>query len=184
MNNDFLNVAKLSRLGVRPQWFGLGFIQLKLSENQRLHFWHDRLKPNSGHEEEAHNHRYDFHSTVLKGELLDELWQFHSDPHGEWNMWRVSCQPGDSGDAAIIGRVGITSITPRRIATNQTYFMPETCFHRTFPQGSVVTCLNRGPVIAERALVIRPVGKEHICPFRVVMSEDELWSIIEEIIDE
>jgi len=47
---------------------GLGFIQLVLPNNQRLHVWHPDLPRRNCYEYSAiHNHRFGFESRVLKG---------------------------------------------------------------------------------------------------------------------
>lgn len=47
---------------------GLGFIQLKLGANQRMHVWHPDLPRRKCFEWSAiHNHRFSFTSRVLKG---------------------------------------------------------------------------------------------------------------------
>lgn len=47
---------------------GLGFIQLVLPANQRLHVWHPDLPRRDCYEHSAiHNHRFSFDSRVLKG---------------------------------------------------------------------------------------------------------------------
>lgn len=47
---------------------GLGFIQIKLDDNQRLHIWHPDLPRRKCFEHSnIHNHRFAFKSTVLKG---------------------------------------------------------------------------------------------------------------------
>lgn len=47
---------------------GLGFIQVKLGGNQRLHVWHPELPRRKCFEYSAiHNHRFSFRSRVLKG---------------------------------------------------------------------------------------------------------------------
>jgi hypothetical protein len=47
---------------------GLGFIQLVLPGNQRMHVWHPELPRRDCFEHSAiHNHRFSFNSRVLKG---------------------------------------------------------------------------------------------------------------------
>lgn len=51
---------------------GLGFIQVQLQGNQRLHVWHPELPRRSCFEHSAiHNHRFDFTSQVLVGEQIN-----------------------------------------------------------------------------------------------------------------
>lgn len=51
---------------------GLGFIQIVLGGNQRMHVWHPDLPRRECYEHSAvHNHRFAFTSTVLKGEQVN-----------------------------------------------------------------------------------------------------------------
>lgn len=47
---------------------GLGFIQIRLGGNMRMHVWHPELPKRTCFEDSSvHNHRFAFESTVLKG---------------------------------------------------------------------------------------------------------------------
>lgn len=51
---------------------GLGFIQVQLQANQRLHVWHPRLPRRRCFEHSAiHNHRFNFTSRVLIGQQIN-----------------------------------------------------------------------------------------------------------------
>lgn len=51
---------------------GLGFVQVQLPANQRLHVWHPELPRRRCFEHSAiHNHRFDFHSRVLVGQQIN-----------------------------------------------------------------------------------------------------------------
>lgn len=54
---------------------GLGFIQVKLEGNQRLHVWHPDLPRRTCFEYSSiHDHRFGFSSTVLKGTQLNDIY--------------------------------------------------------------------------------------------------------------
>ncbi len=72
-------------------YFGLGFIQLKINFETRMHFYSPEL-PQITSNEDVHNHRYDFESCVLKGELEQELFHvINGDTH---LREQESCQAG------------------------------------------------------------------------------------------
>lgn len=49
---------------------GLGFIQLVVAPNVRIHVWHPDLPVRKHYQQtKVHNHRFDFSSTVMKGEI-------------------------------------------------------------------------------------------------------------------
>lgn len=180
--SKYLDFDYLQHLDVVPQWFGLGFIQMKISPNRRLHFWHPELSPNPGNAEEVHDHRYDFTSTVLKGEMENEVWDMRHDPDGDYRLWRVSCEPGNADAAEMIGPMSVASVSSRRIPTNGSYVMPQPIFHRSFPIGYTVTMLQRGVVTETHAHVIRYHDAPHSCPFAISMLPHTLWQRIKEIL--
>ena len=52
---------------------GLGFIQIVLGGNQRMHVWHPELPRRNCYEHSAiHNHRFGFTSRVLKGVQVNQ----------------------------------------------------------------------------------------------------------------
>lgn len=52
---------------------GLGFIQLVLGNDQRMHIWHPDLPRRNCYEHSAvHNHRFSFISRVLKGTQINQ----------------------------------------------------------------------------------------------------------------
>jgi hypothetical protein len=74
-DQEKLTVSSLKAIGVEPHWFGLGFVQLKLDEHRRIHFWHPDHSSDTP-EEEVHNHRYDFNSRIMAGIIVHEVWDF------------------------------------------------------------------------------------------------------------
>lgn len=64
--NQYLNIDYLKKNHTKIHGFGLGFIQIKLGEVFRLHIYTKEIALTT-QDEEIHNHRYDFKSTVLKG---------------------------------------------------------------------------------------------------------------------
>src|SRR6187402_3246657 len=67
-----LNIDWLKDNHISLEFFGLGFLQLKIDKNNRIHFYTRELPSIIG-EEDVHNHRYDFNSCVLKGNLTQEI---------------------------------------------------------------------------------------------------------------
>ena len=63
-------------LQTKPHYFGLGFIQCKINQYERIHVYHPDLMPIVNIEEEVHNHRYDFESKILMGKIKNKKYQF------------------------------------------------------------------------------------------------------------
>src|SRR5690606_30989934 len=80
--DQFLDIDHLRSYGATPHWFGLGFIQLKLTNDTRIHFWHPALMADTP-EEELHDHRYRFHSHILLGNITHEEWFLEENAEGD-----------------------------------------------------------------------------------------------------
>jgi len=169
----------LRNTGVVPHYFGLGFIQMKLEANLRIHVWHPSLQPITG-EEEVHNHRYDFHSTVLAGCLVHETWSFEGHASGRFEMVEVSCKPDAPADPVSLG-TGTMRRTGRYVLpAGSSYFFTQREFHRTIATSAAVTLLERDTILTDNALVLRPLDAPSVCPFSKTVDEDQLWKLIDE----
>lgn len=179
-NTDF-TVNMLRSLGVKPHFFGLGFIQLKLSDEQRLHFYHPSLSANVP-EEELHDHRYDFTSEVISGSLLNEIWEFVPGPVAPHEKVLVSCDLSDPVPEGTEAVPGIArKVLSFRTVAGGSYFISHDRFHRV-KGDNCITLITRTPKVKRFATVIRGTGADHVCPFDVSLSEDDCWRIIGEMI--
>lgn len=179
MQKNYLNVDYLRRNGT-PQWFGLGFIQLKLTETTRLHFWHPSLKGGLSFEEELHDHRYDFTSTILKGALSTEIWSVHDGLGHE--MYRVSCTPDSDQSPAFLRTCKPRLECTYQTGVGQSYSLPMDTFHRTSAE-TCITFLERGETVKEHARVIRSPREAMSCPFATTIPAEKLWATIDEMIN-
>lgn len=176
----FFDVDGLKATGAKPAWFGLGFIQLKLDKDSRLHFWHPELSADTS-EEELHDHRYRFHSRILVGEITHEEWFLEDDAEGDHDMVLVSCTPDKESPPEPIGRGFLRKGSVYTMRAGSEYEFSETGFHR-IRATRAVTYLERGPVIKEFARVIRPFGETSVCPFSRSVPENRLWECIADLL--
>lgn len=179
--NELLDVNHLRSLGVAPKFFGLGFIQMKLSENRRIHFFHPDLRGNVG-DEELHDHRYDFVSSILVGSITNELCEFTPIKGGGQIMSKVSCQAGvtvPESEVPVEGKV--EPLANFTTSAGSRYFLPNTMFHRVHAT-RCVTHLERGPILKPFASVIRSRSAAAVCPFDVSMTEGQCWEIIADLV--
>lgn len=185
MTKPFRDPEFLRSLGVDPHYFGLGFIQLKIDETTRMHFWHPDLD-GSDFEEEVHDHRYDFTSTVLVGELTNEVYQFVPDVshRAKHEMAFVSCEPGHDGtnNSPPMGATGhlIHGGTYTMVAGSRYTFLNHV-FHRVRAQRAV-TLLERSPKISQYARVVRHKGAAVHCPFATPIAVPRLWEMIDDLL--
>lgn len=183
MSHPLLTLKGLRATGAVPRFFGLGFIQLKISDEQRVHFYHPSLSANVP-DEELHNHRYDFESEVLLGKLINEIWAFEPDDSGSQVRVKVSCEQGvDVPDTELPVRGTAHPVLRFETGPGMTYQISHDQFHRV-KADTCITLLTRKPVAKKFADVIRGSGADHTCPFGVQMTEKACWDIIAEMIGE
>jgi len=177
--NHLFDVDRLRASGAKPAWFGLGFIQLKLEKDSRLHFWHPDLLADTS-EEELHDHRYRFRSHILVGEIVHEEWLFDRKPDGDHEQVLVSCQPGVEAPPELVARGNVRKGSVYTMRAGSEYEFSEEGFHRIRARRAV-TYLERGPVVKDYANVIRPSGAPSVCPFARSVPEKTLWECIADL---
>ena len=171
----------------RIYYFGLGFIQVILSPSHRLHFYSPELPAIT---EDIHNHRYDFISKVVKGELTQTCYAL-----SDWGLWFEKPDPPDGTPNVYIAKEescnpNIKTESPTKLvhlwpyATgSETYQEGESYIVKHYEQHTVkatncITSLVRGHYKKQAAVVYYPRGKTPVCPFSKEIPEPELWEII------
>ena len=170
--------------GTPPHWFGLGFIQLKLTENTRIHFWLPWLKGKE--REEIHNHRYNFVSRVLAGSLHKEIYAVTTpmiyagpvDDEYTHELFTTTCAPGKAGEVVETQPATCSKIAEFDIAAPGTYFFAHDQFHTTEGTDFAITYLEREPKVKSDAMVVKVAGAPTTCPFADPLPVDELWEHI------
>jgi hypothetical protein len=161
---------------------GLGFIQVILPGEQRLHVWHPDLPRRTCYAHSAiHNHRFGFISRVLKGTQRNV---------------RVDLELARGGTHSVISHNG-----PRRrhggrlsypvaecnvyergveiIEAGQEYEMPELAYHHTPIDGVAVTLMRKHSIGRIHANSICAKGFEFDYEFdRFQLSHAELWAFV------
>jgi hypothetical protein len=181
-SNRLLNIDWLRATEAEPHWFGLGFVQLKLNSEERLHFWHPDYCPTVS-EDEVHDHRYTFNSDILKGSLTHYIFDWEPatlmNPGLSHEMIYVSCEKDKPAPVKIqyghLHDIGFQTLT---VGSSYTFLQGR--FHRTAIYEPTVTYVCREEPVTEFARVIRPIGSKSVCPFSNDMSTEELWDIINE----
>ena len=159
-------------------YFGLGFIQIKLGPIYRLHIYTDVLPAIIG-KEDIHNHRYDFTSNILYGNLYQELYEITS---GTTHIVEEeSCKEGYVSDESSKKLCSIRKIGDQHFGEGSSYSIHHRTFHRV-ESADAITLLTRSDYKKELALVVRPQEASKICPFSKKVNEDELWDIVDTIL--
>jgi hypothetical protein len=155
------------------QYFGLGFIQVKLGPTYRLHFYTKDLPPIIG-EEDVHNHRYGFRSTILHGTFTHKL--FKLTDGDAYILEDENCREGFVS-ATPPRPCGIESLGTASYGPGERYAITSEEFHLVTTTNAI-TLLERGPVEKELAQIVRPAGAPKVCPFSQKIDERELWEIV------
>jgi hypothetical protein len=179
-----ITIDNMRAMGMRPKWFGLGFIQMKANANTRFHFWHPDLPADDDHyADEWHDHRYDFTSTVMRGSLVTQIATVVPIAGGRTAQYHVCCQ---TGQLALDGTVDATPSTTFTTPAGNNYFLHRDVFHRVRPggDGRVATLQERYNEVKATARVVRAMGRESANPFDSHIPEERLWEVIRDIWDE
>jgi hypothetical protein len=126
---------------------GLGFIQLKLGGEQRLHVWHPELPRRDCYQHSSiHNHRFSFTSRVLKGVQRNVRVDLEIVKEGTHQLISHNGPRSDKGGRLSfpVADCNIYPRAPEEILAGQDYFMPAFQYHHT-PVGDdmVVTLMQK-----------------------------------------
>ena len=162
-------------------YFGLGFIQLKIDQDNRVHFYTDKL-PRTVELEEIHDHRYNFVSRILQGTLDQEIFELRfSDGKPTHRLVQESCGPVKCDFESVERYCTISPVFQKLYHAGDSYFIDHNTFHRV-DSNDAITHVCRGGYQKEFANVAFPIGGTTTCPFSVKVSEDDLHDIIQDIL--
>jgi hypothetical protein len=171
VNLDDFSIDFLKKNNQRLYYFGLGFIQLKLTDNHRVHFYTDQLDNNT---DSIHNHRYDFSSKILKGTFCNKI--FNQVKGSDYVLVNESCNP-DIDAPEEKETCSVIEISKIEYRTNDIYQMDHKKFHQVSSKYAV-TILERSDYKQEFAQIIYKKGEERNCPFKIKNEDSVLWEII------
>ncbi len=168
----------LRERGCTPKWFGLGFIQVKVDENHRFHFWHPELTADVA-PEDIHDHRYSFTSHILRGSMIHETFSMEYSMFADMERAYVSCDHENPGQVGEKLRCVVKPTGTYLLKAGSHYHLPQGQFHRV-KADVCVTHVIRQPAAVQHARVIRPANQPHICPFAETIPEERLWKLMDE----
>lgn len=176
-NMKLLDVDYLKNNHIRMYYFGLGFIQVVLNKEERVHFYSTQLPVFN---DEIHNHRYNFTSEILKGKFYDFRYKLIvGDSH---LLTNESCNKDKPLENNIAIPVGVKELSEREYKVGDKYNIFFNEFHGVDTIGDTITYLKRSEIITDYAQVLQPVGTLKTCPFENSYSDSMLWEIIDKTI--
>lgn len=125
---------------------GLGFIQLVLPENQRLHVWHPDLPRRVCFEHSAiHNHRFSFSSRVLKGVQKNVRVDLELVRDGSHTIISHNGPRSSKGgrESYPVAECNVHEHAVESFAPGDEYVMPVHQYHYTPNSGIVVTVMRK-----------------------------------------
>jgi hypothetical protein len=161
---------------------GLGFIQLVLPGDQRMHVWHPDLPRRNCYASSAiHNHRFAFTSRVLKGTQRNVRVDLELARDGSHVVISHNGPRSDKGGRESYP-VAKCNIYPRAMESyepGQEYFMPALEYHHTPVDGIVVTVIRKHESGTIHANSIIKKGVDFHYEFdRFQLSPDRLFGFV------
>jgi hypothetical protein len=161
---------------------GLGFIQVKLPRNRRLHVWHPDLPRRRCFERSAiHNHRFSFISTVLVGTQVNRTFKVEETDEGSHDLISHDGPRSEKGgrESYVAGRVGVEIDGYEFYEAGRSYMMPMLGYHDTPNDGIVITVLEKLEEGTVHACSLIEHGHEFDQTFdRFQLAPDQLWAFV------
>jgi hypothetical protein len=167
---------------------GLGFIQVQLEADQRLHVWHPELPRRRCFEDSAiHNHRFSFVSKVLVGTQINTDCQVTPDEAGSHISYIHEGPRSANGGRPWVpdGKVRVAELRRKEVGAGQEYFIWAYHHHHTQPggNGKVATVMRKLGEGEKGAHSLCLAGVEPDADFdRFQWSEQQLWEVLQDVL--
>lgn len=179
LNEPLLDIDHLRSFGVDPAYFGLGFIQLKIKQNSRVHFYHNDLPILA---EEPHDHRYGFISYIMQGRFVQSVYHFTEAPNGDYEMAWEDCKPGMEAKGPSPVRGTLKEVINGELRAGDYYQIAADTLHTVRGQDNAITYLVRDEPFKDFTGVVRKIGEEKVCPFSLPIPVSECWELIKSML--
>lgn len=163
---------------------GLGFIQLVLGGDQRLHVWHPGLPRRDCYAHSAvHNHRFSFTSRVLKGTQINQRADIEIVRDGTHQVISHNGPRSEKGGRLSypVAECNVLYRDVEHYGPGQEYFMPAFEYHHTPVDDIVVTLMKKHESGTIHANSICRKGVDFHFDFdRFQLTPDELFGFVVE----
>lgn len=175
-NEKYLDIDWLKKNYEMIHYFGLGFIQLKLNFDERLHFYTDKIKK-TVEDEEVHNHRYNFVSTILSGHFKQEIFEIEMMPsETPYYLTQETCNAEDKQEFSTVDCNIIHTFTGHYLV-GDSYYIDHNTFHKV-SSTNAITHVKRSGYKKQFADVIYKKDQPIVCPFSIKMTDEYLFEIL------
>lgn len=161
---------------------GLGFIQIALPGNQRLHVWHPDLPRRRCFDHSAiHNHRFSFSSRVLKGVQKNVRVDLELAAGGTHTVISHNGPRSENGGRLSypVAQCNIHERDVESYGPGESYNMPMHQYHYTPNNGVVITLMQKLEESEIHANSVIRSGMEFHYDFdRFQLSPDQLYSYV------
>jgi hypothetical protein len=179
-----IDFATLRAAGENIRVHGNGFIQIDIPDGRaRVHVFGHPLIPRQLSPTPIHDHRFGFHSAVLRGCLVNVDWKFHGIGRAHTHVvWEARPNEGEDTSLVSLHRSGwVDPVRTRTICARESYIVNPREFHETFANEPTVTVMTKtGEVPDHRPRVLCRVGQTPDNSFTRYRDEDKLWDIVRE----
>ncbi|MGX5220303.1 hypothetical protein ACVTMO_16925 [Pseudomonas segetis] len=167
---------------------GLGFVQVQLPANQRLHVWHPELPRRICFEDSAiHDHRFNFVSRVIVGTQINHCYNLHRRDDGDFMLYLHEGARTASGSRPWTpdGRGDLLPTGTLSIDAGDSYVTQAYPYHRTEPGGSgkVATIMTKRGEYQAGAHSTCTYGVDpHVDFDRFQWTPDQLWQVVRAVL--
>lgn len=179
-----MDVKDFSKVEGQVTLHGLGFLQVALPGNQRLHIWHPDLPRRRCFDHSPiHNHRFAFRSHVLVGTQVNRHVAVIPVERGTHQMISHDGprRPTGSRESYVSGECNIREISLRSYGPGESYTVDMLEYHETPNSGIVVTLMQKLREGEIHAHSIIEKGWTFDQEFdRYQLSERTMWAFVQE----
>ena len=182
--NGFKHVDRAERPSKKVSLHGLGFLQVQLSDQLRIHVWHPDLPRRLCFEHSSvHNHRFGFQSTVLAGSVLNHvvapILVAGIDKGDQYYLYEHPWFPATGGPWRFV------HVSSMSYEAGQSYSMLPYVYHETaiVGHGRAATLMRKTEEHEAPAHSACRVGVRPDEAFdRFQMSDDDMWAVVRDVL--
>jgi hypothetical protein len=155
---EVLRIMREDREGSAPTIHPNGFIQLKLTNGRRMHFWHPEI-PRQGYR--IHDHVFEMASEILLGKLYHREISVVTDSEGFYMIWEAV--PVRDSETELVSkgeRVQADHLVEQELKPGDHYFSPAFNFHLIRDVAPAVSVISKGQEFDRRPRVLVPAGQK------------------------